>query len=84
MGDESHAPKHVIDVSLRKEPTPHGTGFAILDPQTHQLEIVTAAHVVLRPDRLKLTHARRSDRGRGPRAHRRGARRRRSSRRRSR
>ncbi|HEY8092005.1 MAG TPA: serine protease [Polyangiaceae bacterium] len=55
MGDESHAPKHVIDVSLRKEPTPHGTGFAILDPVTHQLEIVTAAHVVLRPDRLKLT-----------------------------
>ena len=55
MGDESHAPKHVVDVSLRKEPTPHGTGFAILDPQTHQLEIVTAAHVVLRPDRLKLT-----------------------------
>jgi S1-C subfamily serine protease len=55
MGDESHAPKHVIDVSLRKDPQPHGTGFAILDPQTHQLEIVTAAHVVLRPDRLKLT-----------------------------
>ncbi|HEX3345491.1 MAG TPA: serine protease, partial [Polyangiaceae bacterium] len=55
MGDESHAPKHVVDVSLRKEPTPHGTGFAILDPQTHQLEIMTAAHVVLRPDRLKLT-----------------------------
>jgi S1-C subfamily serine protease len=55
MGDESHAPKHVIDVSLRKDPTPHGTGFAILDPQTHELEIVTAAHVVLRPDRLKLT-----------------------------
>ena len=55
MGNESHAPKHVIDVSLRKEPTPHGTGFAVLDPQTHELEIVTAAHVVLRPDRLKLT-----------------------------
>jgi S1-C subfamily serine protease len=55
MGDESHAPKHVIDVSLRKDPTPHGTGFAILDPQTHQLEIITAAHVVLRPDRLRLT-----------------------------
>ena len=55
MGDESHAPKHVIDVSLRKDPTPHGTGFAILDPQTHELEIVTAAHVVLRPDRLRLT-----------------------------
>jgi S1-C subfamily serine protease len=55
MGDESHAPKHVIDVSLRKEPTPHGTGFAVLDPQTKTLEILTAAHVVLRPDRLKLT-----------------------------
>ncbi len=55
MGDESHAPKHVIDVSLRKEPQPHGTGFAILDPQTQKLEIITAAHVVLRPDRLKLT-----------------------------
>jgi S1-C subfamily serine protease len=55
LGDESHAPKHVIDVSLRKEPQPHGTGFAILDPQTQKLEIVTAAHVVLRPDRLMLT-----------------------------
>ncbi len=55
MGDESHAPKHVIDVSLRKEPMPHGTGFAIADPQTGKLEIVTAAHVVLRPDRLKIT-----------------------------
>jgi S1-C subfamily serine protease len=55
MGDESHAPKRVVDVSLRKEPTPHGTGFAVLDPQTRQLDIVTAAHVVLRPDRLKLT-----------------------------
>jgi hypothetical protein len=55
LGDESHAPKHVVDVSLRKEPTPHGTGFAILDPQTRQLEVVTAAHVVLRPDRLRLT-----------------------------
>ena len=55
MGDEAHAPKHVIDVSLRKEPQPHGTGFAILDPQTHQIDILTAAHVVLRPDRLKLT-----------------------------
>lgn len=50
LGDESHAPKHVIDVSLRKEPTPHGTGFMIDGGQ-----IVTAAHVVLRPDRLKLT-----------------------------
>ena len=73
MGDESHAPKHVIDVSLRKEPTPHGTGFAILDPQTQQLEIVTAAHVVLRPDRLKLDDTQRADGGRDGRAHRRGA-----------
>jgi S1-C subfamily serine protease len=55
LGDESRAPKHVVDVSLRKEPTPHGTGFAIADPQTREIEIVTAAHVVLRPDRLKLT-----------------------------
>ena len=76
MGDESHAPKHVIDVSLRKEPTPHGTGFAILDPQTHQLEIVTAAHVVLRPDRLQAHDPRRADGRRRARAHRRGARRR--------
>ena len=50
LGDESKAPKHVIDVSLRKEPTPHGTGFMIEGGQ-----IVTAAHVVFRPDRLKLT-----------------------------
>lgn len=55
MGDESHAPKHVVDVSLRKEPTPHGTGFAVRDPQTGQIDVITAAHVVLRPDRLKLT-----------------------------
>jgi S1-C subfamily serine protease len=55
MGDESHAPKHVVDVSLRKDPTPHGTGFAVRDPQTGQIDIITAAHVVLRPDRLKLT-----------------------------
>ena len=50
MGDESRAPKHVIDVSLRKEPTPHGTGFMIEGGQ-----IATAAHVVFRPDRLKIT-----------------------------
>jgi S1-C subfamily serine protease/stress response protein SCP2 len=50
LGDESRAPKHVIDVSLRKEPMPHGTGFMIAGGQ-----IVTAAHVVIRPDRLKLT-----------------------------
>jgi hypothetical protein len=50
LGDEAKAPKHVIDVSLRKEPTPHGTGFMIEGGQ-----IVTAAHVVFRPDRLKIT-----------------------------
>ena len=50
MGDESHAPKKVIDVSLRKEPTPHGTGFMIEGGL-----VATAAHVVIRPDRLKIT-----------------------------
>ena len=50
LGDESHAPKHVIDVSLRKEPTPHGTGFMIEGGL-----VITAAHVVSRPDRLKIT-----------------------------
>ena len=50
LGDESKAPKRVIDVSLRKEPTPHGTGFVIEGGH-----IVTAAHVVFRPDRLKVT-----------------------------
>ena len=55
LGDESHAPKHVVDISARKDPDPHGTGFAVLDPQSHGLVILTAAHVVQRPDRLKLT-----------------------------
>ena len=50
FGDESKAPKRVLDVSLRKEPMPHGTGFMIADGR-----IVTAAHVVRRPDRLKVT-----------------------------
>ncbi|MDF2693371.1 MAG: hypothetical protein K0S65_1754, partial [Labilithrix sp.] len=27
IGVEAHAPKKVVDVSLRKEPMPHGTGF---------------------------------------------------------
>jgi len=49
MGDEVRAPKHVIDVSLKKEENPHGTGFAIEGG-----DVVTAAHVVLRPDRLKI------------------------------
>jgi S1-C subfamily serine protease len=59
MGDESHAPKKIIDVSLRKEPTPHGTGFAIHTSLTpgaaDDVRIATAAHVVIRPDRLKIT-----------------------------
>lgn len=50
LGDESHAPKKVIDVSLRKEPMPHGTGFMVEGGT-----VVTAAHVVMRPDRLKIT-----------------------------
>ncbi len=59
MGKDPRAPKHVIDVSLRKEPTPHGTGFAIAASEMPGVKdggvfIVTAAHVVMRPDRLKI------------------------------
>ncbi len=50
MGTDPHAPKHTIDVSLRKNPTPDGSGF-VIDGNL----IVTAAHVVDRPDRLKVT-----------------------------
>jgi len=50
MGEDQRSPKHVLDVSLRREPTPHGTGFMIAGGL-----IITAAHVVLRPDRLKIT-----------------------------
>jgi S1-C subfamily serine protease len=49
LGLEGHAPKSVIDVSLRKEPTPHGTGFMIDGGF-----VLTAAHVVHSPTRLKL------------------------------
>jgi S1-C subfamily serine protease len=49
LGDELRAPKHVIDVSAHKAENPHGTGFAIEGG-----DIVTAAHVILRPDRLKV------------------------------
>jgi hypothetical protein len=45
-----HAPKTVVDVSLRREPTPHGTGFMIEGGV-----ILTAAHVIQTPDRLKVT-----------------------------
>jgi hypothetical protein len=50
MGQDARSPKHVVDVSLRKDPTPQGTGFMIAGGL-----VVTAAHVVLRPDRLKIT-----------------------------
>lgn len=50
VGSEAHAPKTVIDVSLRKDPTPHGTAFLVEGGL-----IITAAHVVLAPDHLKLT-----------------------------
>lgn len=50
MGLEGHAPRSVVDVSLRKEPSPHGTGFMIEGGL-----ILTAAHVVQTPDRLKVT-----------------------------
>lgn len=43
------APKKVIDVSLRKEPIPHGTGFLIEGGM-----VLTAAHVVQAPSHLKL------------------------------
>lgn len=50
LGDEPRAPKRVIDVSSKRATPPHGTGFMVEGGQ-----IVTAAHVVHRPDRLKLT-----------------------------
>ncbi len=50
MGTDPHAPRHTIDVSLRKNPSPDGSGF-VVDGNL----IVTAAHVVQRPDRLKVT-----------------------------
>lgn len=50
LGVQPHAPKTVIDVSLRKTPMPHGTGF-LVDGGL----IVTAAHVIQNPDRLKVT-----------------------------
>lgn len=50
LGMEPHAPKNVIDVSLRKEPMPHGTGF-LVEGGT----IITAAHVVLSPEHMKVT-----------------------------
>src|SRR3954447_26223399 len=48
FGDEPRAPKRVIDVTPKRAQPPHGTGFMIEGGQ-----IVTAAHVIHRPDRLK-------------------------------
>ena len=53
LGEDAKAPRRVIDVSLRKEPMPHGTGF-VVDAAGEPL-VLTAAHVVFRPDRLKVT-----------------------------
>ena len=50
FGSDAHAPKHTIDISLRKDAIPDGTGFVIAGG-----DVVTAAHVVQRPDRLKIT-----------------------------
>ena len=50
IGLEQHAPKKVVDVSLRKEPTPHGTGFLVEGGM-----IITAAHVIHSPEQLKIT-----------------------------
>lgn len=50
LGLEPKAPKQVIDVSLRKDPMPHGTGFAIDGGL-----VITAAHVIRSPDHLKIT-----------------------------
>jgi len=50
MGQQERAPKTVIDVSLRKEPMPHGTGF-LVDGGI----ILTAAHVIHSPENLKVT-----------------------------
>lgn len=50
IGVKKNAPKTVVDVSLRKEPMPHGTGFLVEGGL-----VVTAAHVVHSPETLKLT-----------------------------
>ncbi|MBX3204929.1 MAG: trypsin-like peptidase domain-containing protein [Labilithrix sp.] len=50
IGLEAHAPKKVVDVSLRKEPMPHGTGFLIEGGI-----VITAAHVIHSPEQLKIT-----------------------------
>ncbi|MBX3228006.1 MAG: trypsin-like peptidase domain-containing protein [Labilithrix sp.] len=50
LGQQERVPKTVVDVSLRKEPMPHGTGF-VVDGGL----VLTAAHVIRSPDELMLT-----------------------------
>lgn len=47
--EKAKAPKKIIDVSLRKDPIPDGTGFLIEGGM-----VLTAAHVVQAPRHLKL------------------------------
>lgn len=54
-GHQAHMPKKVVDVSLRKEPMPHGTGFVVEDASSKEQVVLTAAHVVRSPERLTLT-----------------------------
>lgn len=49
-GKDMRVPKTVVDVTLRRDPMPNGTGFAVEGGF-----ILTAAHVITAPDRLKLT-----------------------------
>lgn len=46
----AEAPKKIVDVSLRKTPMPHGTGFYVEGGF-----VITAAHVIQTPDHLKIT-----------------------------
>jgi S1-C subfamily serine protease len=53
-GRDTRMPKKVVDVSVRKEPMPHGTGF-VVDAGDGTTIVLTAAHVIRSPDTLKLT-----------------------------
>src|SRR5687767_10870789 len=48
-GAERRTPKKIVEVSSRSKPMPHGTGFVIPGGR-----VATAAHVISRPDKLKL------------------------------
>lgn len=49
-GEARRTPKKIVEVSSRTKPMPHGTGFVIPGGK-----VATAAHVISRPDRIKLT-----------------------------